>query len=181
MKYPETVSPSRPRTTVNEHSVIAEPYITISRHPGGSWGEYPCPLWPFPSSKISHVPSELKCNTFLVKMSFVCMWLVSIAWHLTSHWVSNSEIWFVGNLWETITWQSPKNNCVGSYSELACFGHCWFLYHEHLFYFRIWRRWYTVKTQWELSITSTSYGDPDGVGLFNKCPFAENFEEYLKF
>jgi len=28
-------------------------------------------------------------------------------------------------------------------------------------------------------ITSTSYGDPDGVGLFKKCPFAENFEEYL--
>ena len=120
MKYPETVSPSTPRTTVNEHSVIAEPYITISRHRGGSWGECPCPLWPFPSSKISHVPSELKCNTFLVKMSFVCMWLVSIASHLTSHWVSNSEIWFVGNLWGRITWQSPKNNCVGSYSELAC-------------------------------------------------------------
>lgn len=68
MKYPETVSP---RTTVYGHSVIGELYMTISRHPEGSWGESPCPLGPIQSSKISHVPSEVKCNTFFVKMSFV--------------------------------------------------------------------------------------------------------------
>ena len=29
--------------------------------------------WPFPSSKNSHFQNEAKCETFVVKMSFICI------------------------------------------------------------------------------------------------------------
>ena len=29
--------------------------------------------WPFPSSKKSHFQNEAKCETFVVKMSFICI------------------------------------------------------------------------------------------------------------
>ena len=160
-----------------EHSVIGE-------HPDIREvveGNAPVPFDHFRVRKSLTLLAKLSATLFFVKNEF-CLHVTrinSFPLNLTSKQaLGNSENNWPGHAF-LHAWLRSKNDCVGGYSEMAFFGHCWFLYHKHWFYYRIWKRWYTVKTQWELSITSIFYVDPDGVGFLKKYPFLQKISKNI--
>ena len=80
---------------------------------GGSVKERKVPNRPFPSSKKSHFQNEAKCETFVVKMSFICI-IIKTHFHINGFALSLAlKVRFYG----TRKWPIPKKGKWGENAQ----------------------------------------------------------------